>query len=515
MSSRSPFLQRRGFSLNFRIAVPADLRAAIGLREVSRALPTTSKTVGALLALQAAVTTKSVFAEVRAARMDMDENKLAALMAAAKEKIKHAETKEQHFADLVADQSRYNQELKRIRLEAEHGVARARLEGENAGLRRALALRGAAAVPSPSKLPPSAPDPAAASSPQLGKVVEEFLKRYHRDKAAMRKKHEGVLPLFLDVVGDKPVSAMKQGDINRFFDIVQKLPPRWSDECLKQGVSAEELANQNHAKTIAPKTFDDTYKACIRSFLDDARTQWQDVGFPTTLTTNGNSYRGVRKEDEGRQRAFTDEEVQRLFHGPELVSFHNNPSLEHQFWLPYVGLYTGARVNEICQINPQKDVLQDSKSGIWYLQITEDSEGDERITKSVKNKSSVRKVPIHSRLVALGFRDYVDRMKTNGAKLLFPGFRPGRGKASSGGEKWFREFLRDIGLRDDTAGARLVGMHAFRHTLMHKAHNCNPPLDVTSITGHRGDTDSVVAGYQGELSLVNKQRILEAVQFGL
>jgi hypothetical protein len=39
-----------------------------------------------------------------------------------------------------------------------------------------------------------------------------------------------------------------------------------------------------------------------------------------------------------------------------------------------------------------------------------------------------------------------------------------------------------------------------------------PPL--TAITGHRGAADAVVAGrYQDELSLTNKLRILEAVQF--
>ena len=38
MSRPFPFIQRRGFSLFFRIAVPGDLRTPLGLREVTKAL---------------------------------------------------------------------------------------------------------------------------------------------------------------------------------------------------------------------------------------------------------------------------------------------------------------------------------------------------------------------------------------------------------------------------------------------------------------------------------------------
>jgi hypothetical protein len=83
--------------------------------------------------------------------------------------------------------------------------------------------------------------------------------------------------------------------------------------------------------------------------------------------------------------------------------------------------------------------------------------------------------------------------------------------ARSRSEKWFSNFLRELGLRDETVGARLVGMHAFRHTLMALAFNSNPPQDVTSITGHSGGAGPVVAGYQGKLWLTNQLRILKAV----
>jgi integrase len=510
MTSRSPFLQRRGFSLNFRMAVPSDLRQALGLREVTKALPTSTRNTGALLALQAAVVVKRVFAELRAGGMVMDKEKLAELMRAKREQLRLDVLKDEHQAELAAERRRMLQ-----------AVDRARLEGENVALRRVFAELGRSGViesatdsTTRAVAPPGPSSPAPLASPALGDVVKDFLKRHRRDKSAMLKKHNTVLPLLVEVVGNKPIAALKQADIKRFLDLVQKLPPRWRDECQRRGISVIALAAETHTKTMSPKSFDDSYKACLRAFLKDAKAQWQDEGFPTTLTTDGNVYKGDRVEGENKQRAFRQDELERLLNGPEMAAFALGPALEHRYWMVYLGFYTGARVNELCQINPHVDVLQEAKTGIWYVVIADDTEGDERIEKSVKNKASQRKVPLHPNLMRMGFLAYVDRVKASRAKLLFPAFKPSRSRASSDGEKWFREFLRELGLRDETAGARLVGMHAFRHTLMALAYNSDPRQDVTPITGHRGGIDPVVAGYQGELSLKNKLRILQAIDFG-
>lgn len=354
------------------------------------------------------------------------------------------------------------------------------------------------------------------SIPTFKMVVDAFLSSYRKDKKpAMFKKHRPVLTMLLEVVGNKPVNDIKQADINGFFSLLHKLPPRWQDECRKRKLNVMELAQLDHSETLGPKSFDDTYKASVRSFLKVAKKDWQDQGFPTTLTTDGIEYEGDREEGEKKQREFRQAELERLFCGPEIKSFAADPTLAHCFWLPHLGLFTGARVNELCQLNPQTDILIDVETGIYHLWITEETEGDARIVKKTKNEISRRKVPIHTKLVELGFLLYVERVKKTGEKLLFPAWKPSRGKASGAAEKWFRQFLCDIGLRDETPGARIVGMHAFRNTLLNRASNANPPIDATSITGHANDVSKVVRGYQGVLTLTNKQRILEAIPFGI
>lgn len=67
-------------------------------------------------------------------------------------------------------------------------------------------------------------------------------------------------------------------------------------------------------------------------------------------------------------------ELRRLFEGEEMRSFAAQPELAHCYWLPLIGLYTGARVNEVCQLNPQIHIRKEE--GIWFFERTEKSAGD-------------------------------------------------------------------------------------------------------------------------------------------
>lgn len=502
MPKFSPYLQRRGDTFSFRIAVPAKLHGVVGGREYTKTLGTTDKYIAIPLALEFAASAKRLFGTL----MGMNEEEQKRLMRDAKHKVQLNELREQHDRDLFEQRLQSRKSTEVAVLKAENEILK--------GLVTNPSVFGAANRLVPAGTP-SAP-PEAAPVPMFSIVINNFLDKYPRVKnPAMFGKHQPVLMMLLDVIGDKPVNELRQADVNGFFALLEKLPPRWKDECRKLKISIRQLAETDHPVTLGPKSFDDTYKACVRAFLKVAKKDWQDQGFPTTITTDGIEYQGDREEGENKQRAFKAAELQRLFEGAEMKGFAADSAQSHCYWLPHIGLFTGARVNEICQLNPQADILQDSESGIWHFWITEETEGDDRIEKSTKNKESRRKVPIHSKLLELGILAYVEIVKVKGAKLLFPAWKPSRGKASGEGEKWFRQLIRNIGLRDETPFAKVVGMHAFRHTLLNRASNTNPPIDATSITGHAGEKSSIVRGYEGELSLENKRKIVEAIRFEL
>jgi integrase len=361
------------------------------------------------------------------------------------------------------------------------------------------------------------------AAPTLKAVIDDFLDGYPQNKKpAMFKKHQAVLSMFLDVVGDKPVTELKQAHVNEFFKLLGRLPPRWSSQCKKRNLTVRELAELEFDITLGPKSLEDTYIASVRPFLIGAKKNWGDQGFPLGLTTDGTEYQGDREEDENKQRAFERKELSRLFEGDEMREFASDESTHHFYWLPHIGLFTGARVNEICQLNPQTDILQDDESGAWYFWITKETEADDRIRKSVKTGDS-RKVPVHKKLIELGFIDYVQRMKKAGHKLIFPLWPPINRRASGSAEKWFRQFLRDTKLRDETPKANILGMHAFRFTLATYGAKQKPPLSLFCITGHAQDEAPIHATGAGKgyltLSLLSplddRAELLNQLDYGI
>lgn len=180
---------------------------------------------------------------------------------------------------------------------------------------------------------------------------------------------------------------MQQADLLDLFDVINRLPKHSSYDFAK-GKSYREIAAIPDRERLGKATFDRTYRASISALLDWSKTNYRGQGFPISLTVEKLDYRDSRKEGENKQRAFTEDELKRIFEGPEMQTFASDPSLPHHYWLPHIGLFTGARVNEIFQINPQTDIQQGADTGIWYFLTTDETEGDDRIEKTIKTKTT-------------------------------------------------------------------------------------------------------------------------------
>lgn len=77
----------------------------------------------------------------------------------------------------------------------------------------------------------------------------------------------------------------------------------------------------------------------------------------------------------------------------------------HYKWGSLIAMFSGARLGEIAQML-LSDVKQEDS--IWYLDINDEG------TKKLKNKASIRKVPIHSKLIELGLLEYLAEAKKQG-----------------------------------------------------------------------------------------------------
>ena len=152
-------------------------------------------------------------------------------------------------------------------------------------------------------------------------------------------------------------------------------------------------------------------------------------------------------------------------------------------WLMWLLLYTGARLDEICQVT-KADVRHDPEGG-YYLDIHHGQPGEGR---HLKNLGSERKVPIHRQVVAEGFIEWTTS-RPDGP--LWPDLRPDTfGSRGGTASKVLGRWVRSLGIDD----SRKV-LHSARHRFKDVCRACEIPKDQhDALTGHSGSGD-VGSGY--------------------
>lgn len=164
---------------------------------------------------------------------------------------------------------------------------------------------------------------------------------------------------------------------------------------------------------------------------------------------------------------------------------------EAAYWLPLLGLFTGARLEELAQLRPENvypESYRDSdgtERTAWVIAITDRGEGQ-----GLKNAASRRRVPVHAELQRLGFIKYAQQAK--GRERIFHELRPDTMGAESGNwSKWFGKYLRKVKVTD-----KLMVFHSFRHKFKDAAREAGIAEDVSdALTGH--SNGSVARNYGG------------------
>ena len=162
-----------------------------------------------------------------------------------------------------------------------------------------------------------------------------------------------------------------------------------------------------------------------------------------------------------QQEAYTSNDLKKLFNSKEYKSgLHRTAS---QFWVPLIAIYTGARLNEICQLS-LKDVFQDKATGKWVFDFNEDHLDDPK--KSIKKPHHARLVPIHKKLIELGVLEYIKHIKTLKHKRVFEDL-PYVTDANKYGDKLQRWFNRTyVGKNRCNITTKNTSFHSLRHTVI-------------------------------------------------
>jgi len=188
------------------------------------------------------------------------------------------------------------------------------------------------------------------------------------------------------------------------------------------------------------------------------------------------SAKGKKTIKEKKRTALTDEDICKLFNSMEYIG--NKHKSAWQFWVPLIGLFSGARMEEIVQLYVS-DIRQ--VDGTWCFDVNGDG------VKSIKTSSSKRTIPIHPVLIEIGLLNRVNILKKNGYVDMFPTLARSdkTGKKGDVVSKWFTRYRRKCGVVDKDDSGLSKAFHSFRHTVVTllRAHKVEEKL-VKAVVGH-------------------------------
>jgi integrase len=148
-----------------------------------------------------------------------------------------------------------------------------------------------------------------------------------------------------------------------------------------------------------------------------------------------------------------------------------------------IALFSGLRLGEIVQLT-KKDIKFDTKTEIYYFDINTEN------GKKVKNKSSIRIVPIHSS-ISSEIQTYISMITDNLFSISSEEF-----------SKWFGAKFNRAYITQDK---RKV-FHSFRHNAITNMVQNNVPLeDVASVVGHKQELE-MTFHYAGNTMPLKKLR---------
>jgi integrase len=295
---------------------------------------------------------------------------------------------------------------------------------------------------------------------------------------------------FIEICDDRPVSTYKKSDAAKFKDALLVIPPNYKN---KKGYAdltfakVVEKAEKEGPKPIAAGN--------INKILGHLKSLFNHViGHQDSLEINPFAKLSVREKNKARlQRTpFSTDALTAIFKAPLFKGCQSSmawltpgdhiPNDEGIFWVPLIGLFTGARSGEIIQLLTS-DVRKEG--GILYYDIRYDPESDDEDeeAKHLKTDAAYRAIPVHPFLLELGFEEFVEykRKKDN---RLFPEFRADKfGYFSTRYSPRFRRFLESLDIK-----RKRNSFHSFRHCFEDACNNSKIPLKlINSLQGHAGE----------------------------
>ncbi|MFS8159545.1 MAG: tyrosine-type recombinase/integrase [Candidatus Roizmanbacteria bacterium] len=309
--------------------------------------------------------------------------------------------------------------------------------------------------------------PGQGSDITVSKLIEDHVKEAQQANSWTEKslaENESIYKVFLEIMGNRELKTITHQDLIACRDKLVKLPAnRGKNPILRDKTIIEILAIKN----ITPMSL-----VTINKYLSRISSLFKWAAKHHYISVNvaeGLSLPNKKRASEDRE-SYSIEDIQAI-----LGNLKQDPAKPERYWIPMIGLYSGMRLDEICQLHIE-DIVELDK--IKCININES--GD----KKLKTQSSERIVPIHPKLVELGLIKYVDSQRASGKTRLWENLKKGRDGYSHDFGKWYQRFNR----QEITKNPKRV-FHSLRHTLANNLKQKGvQEVVIAEILGHSVDS---------------------------
>lgn len=341
--------------------------------------------------------------------------------------------------------------------------------------------------------PPSAPAPGIKAGPTFEEAAAIYVKA--KSGVAWTKRTEEENRRILRFAsehfgGNTPITAITLDNVRAFRDSViawHRKPPATA--------TLAQISNAPTGKRIGAKS-----AAKYFGYLSAAFGHWENEGYLDKSPVGKLTVATPHKSQASARVPFAPEDLKALFSSPiftgcEGPARRTKPGSEvirdGIYWALLIAPLSGMRITEIVQLS-LKDI--NFSDDIPCFQI----KADAALGQSVKSDAGWRRVPIHKRLVELGFREFVEGRQKAAHKTgrLFHDIHVS-GTGGGGGEfsKWFGRTLVRLKLKKQG-----LVFHSFRHGFVDALRELNAPdYVIKRIVGHA--SGSVTDGYGAGASL--------------
>ncbi|MFS1430789.1 tyrosine-type recombinase/integrase [Vibrio splendidus] len=267
----------------------------------------------------------------------------------------------------------------------------------------------------------------------------------------------------LDIIDKEGLKQIRRKDAEQVKLALKHFPSNVKKHKAFDGIKGNQIIALNHElqlATINNESVKDYIQKCSSFFEWCVLNEYTDI----------NPFRGIKfkktTRDSDKKNAYSKADLNKIFKSE--IFIQHKFKHPHYYWLPLLAKLTGARLNELCQLYVD-DVYH--IEGEWCLSIN-----DRGKDQKLKNNQSRRTIPLHPKLIDLGFIKYVQSLTS---LRVFPELKLSRDGYGSAPSKWFGRFKTQLGFEKGH------DFHSFRHTVATELKNALVPHEIAaSLLGH-------------------------------